>query len=49
MCIHRTEDTPVLFDGLNQQIDKLNKNLHNDHHDYVKPEKKTCLNEYNQN
>ena len=49
MCFHRTEDTPVLFDGLNWPIDNLNKNLCNDHCDYVQPEKITCLNEYNQN
>ena len=48
MCIQRTEDTPVLFDGFNQPIDNLNKNLCNDHCDYVEPEKITCLNEYNQ-
>ena len=49
MCIHRTEDTPVLSDGLNWPIDNLNKNLCNDHCDYVEPEKITCLSEYNQN
>ena len=49
MCIHRTEDMPVLFDRLNWPIDNLNKNLCNDHCDYVEPEKITCLNEYNQN
>ena len=49
MCIHRTEDMPVLFDGLNQPLDNLNKNLSNDHCDCVEPEKITCLNEYNQN
>ena len=49
MHMHRTEDTPVFFDGLNQPIDNLNKNLCNDNCDYVEHEKITCLNEYNQN
>ena len=49
MYIHRTEDTPVLFDGLNWPIDKLNKNICNDHCDYVAPEKIICLNVYSQN
>ena len=49
MCIHRTEDIPGLFDGLNWPIDNFNKNPCNDHCDYVKHEKITCLNEYNQN
>ena len=49
MCIHRIKDAPVLFDKLNQPIYNLNKNLCNDHCDYVEPEKIICLNEYNQN
>ena len=49
MCIHRTEDSPVLFDGFNQPIDNLNKNICDDHCDYVELEKITCLTEYNQN
>ena len=48
MSIHRTEDTPVLPDGLNQPINSLNKNLCNEHCDYVEPKKITCLNKYNQ-
>ena len=38
-----------MFDGLNQAIDNLNKNLCNDHCDYVEPKKISCLKEYNQN
>ena len=49
MCIHRTEDTPALFHRLSWPIGNLNKNLCNDHYDYVEPEKVTCLNKYNQN
>ena len=48
MCTHR-KDAPALFDRLIQPIENLNKNLCNDHCDYVEPEKITCLNEYNKN
>ena len=47
--MHRTEDRPVLFEGLNQPIFNLNKNLCIEHGDYVEPEKIKCLSEYNQN
>ena len=49
MCIHRTEDIPALCTELNWPKDNLNKNLCNDHCNYVQPEKIKCLNEYNKN